>query len=64
MVSVRMPIWLWKYDVVRMPPLNQVEYGARRSHHRAGLAFDRQPRVDRRAHHVDAERDRADRSCS
>ena len=28
MLSVRMPIWLWKYDVVRMPPLNQVEYGA------------------------------------
>src|SRR5215208_5607087 len=28
MVSVRMPIWLWKYEVVRMPPLNQVEYGA------------------------------------
>ena len=27
-VSVRMPIWLWKYDVVRSPPLNQVEYGA------------------------------------
>ena len=27
-VSVRIPIWLWKYDVVRMPPLNQVEYGA------------------------------------
>ena len=24
-VSVRMPIWLWKYEVVRMPPLNQVE---------------------------------------
>jgi hypothetical protein len=24
-ISVRMPIWLWKYDVVRMPPLNQVE---------------------------------------
>src|SRR5215467_16177423 len=27
-VSVRMPIWLWKYEVVRMPPLNHVEYGA------------------------------------
>ena len=24
-VSVRMPIMLWKYDVVLRPPLNQVE---------------------------------------
>ena len=24
-VSVRMPIWLWKYNVVRRPPLNHVE---------------------------------------
>jgi hypothetical protein len=27
-ISVRIPIWLWKYAVVLMPPLNQVEYGA------------------------------------
>ena len=25
MISVRMPIMLWKYDVVRRPPLHQVE---------------------------------------
>ena len=55
-VSVRMPIWLWKYDVVRMPPLNQVEYGRAGPHHRARLSFGRQPRVDRGADRVDAER--------
>src|SRR3954467_13017373 len=27
-VSVRIPIMLWKCAVVRRPPLNQVEYGA------------------------------------
>jgi hypothetical protein len=30
MVSVRMPIMLWKCAVVRSPPLNHVEYGAPR----------------------------------
>ncbi len=54
MVSVRMPIMLWKCAVVRMPPLNHVEYGAPRALRHAGLPFGEEPLEHHRADDVDA----------
>ena len=53
-VSVRMPIMLWKCAVVRSPPLNHVEYGAPRRCVTPGLPLGEEALEHHRADDVDA----------